>query len=324
MELQETRFYRMMRSAHRTGRIREETMTNNDSTARSSDRILVLMAALLFSTGGAAVKACALTGWQVAAFRSGIAAVAIFIMLPATRRAWSLRLLPVATTYAATMILYVLGNKLTTAANTIFLQSTAPLYIMLLGPLFLGEKVRRRDLVFAATLSVGMLFFFAGDQPASATATRPVLGNVLAGCAGLSWALTIMGLRWLGRSSGSERDESAAAVAWGNALAFGVALPFAIPVVSSSPTDWWLVVFLGVFQIGVAYVFLTRGVRRVSALEVSLLLLLEPVLNPLWALMFHGEKPTLWAAFGGAIIIVATAVYTITAGRYERVIGKSR
>ena len=290
-------------------------MTTNQAPPRPSDRILVLLAALLFSTGGAAVKACALTGWQVAAFRSGIAAVAIFIMLPATRRAWSPRLLPVAAAYAATMILYVLGNKLTTAANTIFLQSTAPLYIMLLGPLLLGEKIRRRDLIFAATLALGMAFFFTGDQPASVTAAQPVLGNLLAGCAGFSWALTIMGLRWLGRTSGSERDESAAAVAWGNALAFIVALPFALPVTSSTTTDWALVAFLGVFQIAVAYVFLTRGVRRVSALEVSLLLLLEPVLNPLWALIFHGEKPTPWAAFGGAVIILATAIYTLTAPR---------
>jgi len=290
-------------------------MTTNQAPPRPSDRILVLLAALLFSTGGAAVKACALTGWQVAAFRSGIAAVAIFIMLPATRRAWSPRLLPVATAYAATMILYVLGNKLTTAANTIFLQSTAPLYIMLLGPLLLGEKIRRRDLIFAATLALGMAFFFTGDQPASVTAAQPVLGNLLAGCAGFSWALTIMGLRWLGRTSGSERDESAAAVAWGNALAFIVALPFALPVTSSTTTDWALVAFLGVFQIAVAYVFLTRGVRRVPALEVSLLLLLEPVLNPVWALIFHGEKPTPWAAFGGAVIILATAIYTLTAPR---------
>lgn len=315
MELQTTPFCRMMRGTRCEDRVGAPMMTKHDPIPRPSDRILVLLAALLFSTGGAAVKACALTGWQVAAFRSGIAAVAIFIMLPATRRAWSLRLLPVATTYAATMILYVLGNKLTTAANTIFLQSTAPLYIMLLGPLLLGEKIRRRDLVFAASLAVGMAFFFTGDQPASATAGQPVLGNLLAGCAGFSWALTIMGLRWLGRSSDSDRDESAAAVAWGNGLAFLVALPFALPVTSSSPDDWLLVGFLGVFQIGVAYVFLTRGVRRVSALEVSLLLLLEPVLNPLWALIFHGEKPTPWAAFGGAIIILATAVYSLTAPR---------
>ena len=290
-------------------------MADDPVATRTSDRLQVLAAAFLFSTGGAAIKACSLTGWQVAAIRAGIAAVALLLLLPATRRGWSLRLLPVAAAFAATTVLFAVCNKLTTAASTIFLQATAPLYIVLLGPLLLRERIRRNDLAFMAALAVGMVLFFVGEQPTAGTAPQPVLGNILAAAAGLSWGLTIIGLRWLGRHAGPGEDPSAAAVVSGNLLACLIALPFALPVVSSRPTDWLLVSFLGVFQIAVAYVFLTRGVRRVTALEASLLLLLEPMLNPLWALLVHGERPGPWAALGGAIIILATAVNTLAQGR---------
>jgi drug/metabolite transporter (DMT)-like permease len=284
---------------------------------RTTDRLQILVAALLFSTGGAAVKACALTSWQVASFRSGIAAVAMLLLLPSARRALSPRVLPVSAAYATTMLLYVLANKTTTAANAIFLQSTAPLYVLILSPLLLRERTTRRDLVFMAVLALGMMLFFAGDQPATTLAPNPLLGNILGGLAGLSWALTIMGLRWLGRSSESGGDVSAAAVTAGNILACLIALPMALPVTAARPVDWLLITFLGVFQIAVAYGFLTRGVARVSAIEVSLLLLLEPVLNPVWAFVVHGEQPTAMAALGGAIIVAATAIYTISGRRDE-------
>src|SRR3990172_9137079 len=97
-------------------------------------QLQLLAAAVLFSTGGAAIKACTLSSWQIASFRSVIAAVALFLLLPDARRRWTWRAVAVGAAYAATLMLFVLGNKLTTAANTIFLQSTAPLYILLLGP----------------------------------------------------------------------------------------------------------------------------------------------------------------------------------------------
>lgn len=274
--------------------------------ATRRDRFLVLAAAVLFSTGGAAVKACSLSGWQIASFRSGLAALTLLALMPAARRHWSPRTWAVGVAYAGTMILYVVANKLTTAANTIFLQDTAPLYILLLGPLLLGERGRRRDLVFMVVLAVGMALFFVGAQPASQTAPRPMLGNLLALAAGLCWALTLMGLRWLGRDQ--VRDAAPAAVTCGNILAFVGALPFALPVETPTANDVGVIVFLGVFQIATAYVFLTRGMRRVPALEASLLLLVEPVLNPIWAFAFHREIPAVWALTGGIIVVGTTTV----------------
>src|SRR6185436_18210309 len=109
---------------------------------RRRARLLLIAAAALFSTGGAAIKATSLTGWQVASFRSAVAAAALAAFLPGARRRWTWGTVAVGAAYAATMVLFVLSNKLTTAANTIFLQSTAPLYLLLLGPWLLHEPIR--------------------------------------------------------------------------------------------------------------------------------------------------------------------------------------
>ena len=283
---------------------------------RRRAEILILMAALLFSTGGAAIKACALGSWQVASFRSGIAAVVILLFMPAARRGWSRRTVLVGLAYAATVILFVLANKLTTAANSIFLQSAAPLYILLLGPWLLREPIRRSDLPIMGLAAVGLILFFVGSQAPQAMAPDPVRGNILAVLGGVSWALTVVGLRWLGRSDNPKfeirnpqsSESTIAAVALGNLIAFGVALPWALPVGESQAKDWVLVGLLGVFQIGLAYVFLTGGIGHITALEASLLLLIEPVLNPIWALLIHGEEPTGWALIGGLLILGDTVL----------------
>jgi DME family drug/metabolite transporter len=270
----------------------------------ASSRLLVLLAAFLFSTGGAAIKATTLSAWQVAGFRSGIAAVALFLLLPAWRRGWSARTLLVGASYAATLILYVTANKLTTAANSIFLQATAPLYVLLLAPRLLGEPLRRSDLALAALLVLGGILFFVRVDPALATAPDPLRGNLVAAASGLTWALTLLGLRWLARS---ERTESAGgAVIAGNAIAFAVSAPLAFPVTESVPLDWAVVAYLGLFQIGLAYVAMTRGIRRIPVFEASLLLLMEPVLNSVWAWLMHGEQLGPASLLGCALILVVS------------------
>jgi drug/metabolite transporter (DMT)-like permease len=211
------------------------------------------------------------------------------------------------------MIFYVTGNKLTTAANTIFLQSTAPLYLLLLGPLLLRERTRRNDLLFAGALAIGMLLFFVGIDAPAATAPDPLRGNIAGALSGLSWALTILGLRWLGRThgEGKEGDAAGSAVVAGNLITGAVCLVPALPVHDSVPGDWAVIAYLGLFQIGLAYVCLTRGVRRLPALEASLLLLLEPVLNALWAWLIHAERPGPWSLAGCGIILAATLLRTL-------------
>lgn len=280
--------------------------------ARSA-RFRLLLAAALFSTGGVAIKGCGLSPWQVSAFRSGIGALTLLALAPESRRGWTLRTLVVGLAYAGTVTLFALANRMTTSANAIFLQSTAPLYLLLLGPWLLREPLHRRDLAFLGALAVGMALFFVGVEPASRTAPDPGLGNALAAGSGLCWALTILGLRWLGRDGSG----GAGATVVGNLLGCALALPFALPLGASTPTDWALVTFLGVVQIGVSYVLVTRATRHVPALEATLLLLLEPVLNPIWSWLVHGERPGPWSLVGGAIILVATFARARGSGRAD-------
>jgi DME family drug/metabolite transporter len=275
-------------------------------------RLLILGAALLFSTGGTVIKITSLSGWQVSSFRAGIAALMLLLFMPTWRRWWEPRSLVVGVAYAATMILYALANKLTTAANTIFLQDTAPLYLLLLGPWLLRERTRRSDVVFTGLLLGGLLLFFIGVEPARTTAPDPERGNWLALMSGFSWALTLIGLRWLARRETLEASQTAgSAVIAGNLIACVVCLPLALPLGESQPADWLVVSYLGVFQIGLAYVLMTRGIRGTTAIEASLLMLLEPVLNTAWAWLILSERPGPWSLAGCATIFFTTLGLTL-------------
>jgi drug/metabolite transporter, DME family len=281
-------------------------------------RLKMLGAAALFSTGGTAIKLTALSGMQVAALRSGIAATALLLLSRDARRGWTGRTWLVGLSSAATLMLFVSANKLTTAANAIFLQATAPLWLLVLSPWLLGERVRRRDLAFLALLAAGMTLFFLGREVPTQSAPDPVRGDLLAALSGLTWALTIAGLRWLARATPGEGDSGGGAVpatVAANVLAFALCAPFAFPLGAVTPLDVGAVLFLGICQIAFAYLLLTASVRRVPAFEGALLLLLEPVLSALLAWAVHAEQPGPWALAGCLLILGATLGHAFAAAR---------
>jgi len=278
-------------------------MAGNIFHATMSPRSKIILAAVLFSSGGAAIKWCSFGAWQLAACRAALAMLTILILLPEARRGWSWRTIVVGFAYAATTLLYVQANKHTTAASTIFLQSTSPLFILLLAPPLLGEHATRRDIMQMAVMGAGLGLFFLGMDRPSATAPNPALGNVLAAICAVTWAFTVMGYRWLAARGASV----AAAAVSGNVTAGIFALVMAQPLSAGRPADWAVVVFLGVCQLGIPYLFLARAVPQVRALEVGLFLLIEPVLNPIWAWLVHGETPGPATLVGGAVILGATA-----------------
>ena len=284
-------------------------MPTADTQSHLMPRLRIAGAALLFSTGGAAIKACHLTSWQVAGLRSAIAAIAILAMMPASRRRWTRGSTLLGAAYAATMVLFVTANKLTTAADTIFLQSTAPLYVLLLSPWILKEHLKARDLVFLLAMAAGMACFFVGTPQAMASAPHPLLGNALALLSGVFWGSTVVGMRWLSRRE--DPSGAAAMIVAGNVIAALVCAPFALAdgatLAAARPVDFAVVVYLGVFQIALAYVLLTAAMQHVPALEASLLLFVEPVFNPLWAWFAQGERPGRLAVAGGLVILAATA-----------------
>src|SRR5258708_6719782 len=194
------------------------SMTGNIFHATMSPRSKIILAAVLFSSGGAAIKWCSFGAWQLAACRAALAMLTILILLPEARRGWSWRTIVVGFAYAATTLLYVQANKHTTAASAIFLQSTSPLFILLLAPLLLGEHATRRDIMQMAVMGAGLGLFFLGLDRPSVTAPNPALGNVLAAICAVTWAFTVMGYRWLAARGASV----AAAAVSGNITAGGV------------------------------------------------------------------------------------------------------
>ena len=275
-------------------------------------RLAILAAAFLFSTGGAAIKAASLTAWQIASYRSLIACVVFLAILPAARRGWAWRMVPVAVAYALTLILFVLATKSTTSANAIFLQATAPLFLLFLAPWLLGERLGWRDLIGPSAIAVGMALFFVAQQPPAVTAPNPGFGNLCAAASGLTWALTVTGLRWLNRSG---IPGGYASAAMGNLFAGAIAFAPALPMPQFSTTDLSVLLYLGIFQIGLSYFLLNRGLAHVPAFEASILILLEPALNPVWTYLWHGERPAGLALLGGAIIGAATLFQSWLASR---------
>jgi drug/metabolite transporter (DMT)-like permease len=279
-----------------------------------SPRSKIVVAAALFSTGGAAIKWCGFDAWQLAGFRAAIACLTILVLIPESRRGWSWRTALVGCAYAATTLLYVQANKHTTAASAIFLQSTSPLFILLLAPWLLGEHATRRDLLQMAVMGLGLVLFFLGMDRPSPTAPNPALGNMLAAVCAVTWAFTVIGYRWLAARGAS----IATAAVSGNLTASVVALMAAQPLVGGRPVDWAVVVFLGICQLGIPYLFMARAIPRLRAIEVGLFLLIEPVLNPIWAWLVHGEIPGTATLIGGVLILGATAGRMIVDAKVAR------
>ena len=270
-----------------------------------SARVTLAIAALLFSTGGAAIKMSVLSSWQVACMRSGIATLVLALAWPLGRRAWTHRTWLVAIAYAACVVSFVSATKLTTAANAIYIQSTAPLWILLVAPVVLKEHIRRHDFVIVAMIAGGLAAFFVAADAPQASAPNPLLGNSLAVISGLAYAGMLVGFRWIQMPGRGQTDPATVIVA-GNLIAALTCAPFAWPLPSMGVVDWSVVGFLGIVQIGIAYVLVTRGVKHVAAFEASLILLLEPALNPVWTWLTLGEVPSAFAILGGLIILSAT------------------
>jgi drug/metabolite transporter (DMT)-like permease len=273
-------------------------------------RLQLVGAAILFSTGGAAIKLTHLASWQIACFRSLIAAIALLLLVPETRVKWTRKTWVAGFAYCGALLFFVLATKLTSAANAIFLQAAAPLYVLLLSPWLLKERLRGSDFALMAALSCGLGLAFFGQPAQSVTAPNPALGNAMGALAGVSWGLTLIALRSLSRGGDSASGIRTAAV--GNLITFVVALPMAVmfPLEGAGWSDVIAIGYLGIFQVALAYVILIRGISHVPAVESSALLLAESALNPVWAWLFAGEAQPVLAVAGGAVILSAMLVNT--------------
>src|ERR1041384_4947234 len=273
--------------------------------------LYALAAALLLSTGGLFIKWTTLSGLELSCWRSFFA---IFIVAFFTRHE-GFRLNGVTTIasllYAVLLILFVLATKTTTAANAIFLQYTAPVYLLILEPLVYKEKFRSRDLITVLICLGAMGLFFVGQL-------RPqdVTGNVLALASGLCFALYFLLLR----HPRAREVNRASSVIYGNVLAVVLTAPWGLAALAGVTLhDALSVVYLGVVQLGIAYALFTVAMARgVRSLDAGIICYIEPVLNPLWVFLVLGERPSKWALLGGTIIIAAVISHMILDARGKR------
>jgi DME family drug/metabolite transporter len=285
-----------------------ERLQRSGEASHASPLFLVLAAALLWSTGGLFIKWTTLSAFELSFGRSLLAALTVAFFT--RREGFRLNTMTILTSllYAGLLLLFVVATKLTTAANAIFLQYTAPIYVVILEPFLYKEKFRRADLIVVTACIIGMSLFFVGKL-------RPqdVSGNLAALASGLCFAFYILLLR----HPRSQQVNRASSVIYGNLLLVILTAPVGIAAFKHmSMQDVGIVLYLGVFQIGVAYTFFTLGMARgVRSLDASIVGYIEPVLNPIWVFIFLGERPSGWALIGGSIIIAAVASHTIWGAR---------
>ncbi|SRR6266851_419003 len=261
--------------------------------------LAVAGAAVLWSSGGLFIKLAPMPALAVAGGRSIVAgAFYLLVLRPDLRAArWT-----TAISYAACIVTFVTATKLTTAANAIFLQYTGPAYVLLLSPLILKEPLRRIDLACVALSLGGMSLFFIGKVESG-----QMLGNAVAAASGVFFALTIVLLR---RDARGGRNDAVPSTTLGNLIAAALTMPFLLKA-SITPAGMGVLLYLGIVQLGVAYLLFAYGVRRVPAAEASLISTLEPILNPLWVFIGYQETPGPWALAGGAIVITAVVLRTL-------------
>ncbi|MBI4446367.1 MAG: DMT family transporter [Acidobacteria bacterium] len=264
----------------------------------------MILAAIFWSTSGLLIKVISLEAVPLAAWRSLVAGLTVYFI--ARARGASLKL-PVSSlewwivaSYAVNLLLFVSATKLTAAANAIFLQYTAPVYVLIFEPLVFRTRLKRRDVLMVTVAVFGMSLFFYGKLESGSQ-----IGNLLALASGVVFACFAV----LMRLRHHQEASTWSALVWGNFLLFAAGAVYGL--ISSkifwptAPGDLLGVLFLGTVQIGIAYALFAFAITRISALEAILLGMLEPLLNPVWVYLGTGEVPSAGALVGGMIILGA-------------------
>jgi drug/metabolite transporter (DMT)-like permease len=269
-------------------------------SSKSKAIILLICTAILWSKGGFLIKFINWHPVAIAGGRSIIAALIMWAYVKKPKFTWSNIQIMGAVAYALTVILFVIANKLTTAANSILLQYTGPIYVALFSYWFLKEKITAIDWITILTVILGMTLFFIEKLSPDG-----ILGNFIAILAGIAFAGLALCLRK--QKDGSPLES----LILGNILTGIIGLPFIIDSGIPSQQSIIALLVLGIFQLGLPYILYSKAIKHVSALDAVLIPVLEPILNPLWVFLLLGESIGMWPMIGGAIIIVAITTRSI-------------
>lgn len=255
--------------------------------------LLLLSAALCWSLGGLLIKSIDWPPMAIAGGRSGIAIPVMLLCIGRPRFTFSPAQIGGAIGYALTVALFVFATRMTTAANAIFLQYTAPIYVALIGRWYLGERALPIDWLVIGVALCGIALFFFDRLTISG-----FWGNIVALASGVAFASVALFLRK------EKAGSPVASIILGNAIVALAGIPFMFQH-SLGAGSWWRLILLGAVQLGLPYVFYGTAIKYVTALEATLIPLLEPVLNPLWVMLALGERPGPWAIFGGTLVLGA-------------------
>jgi DME family drug/metabolite transporter len=265
--------------------------------------LFVFIAGLLWSTGGLFIKLISLPAMQLAFFRCSIAAITFGILFRKEILLINKLTFINSIFYAGILITFVIATKKTTAANAIFLQSTAPIYVLIFEPIFNKTKYERINIITVAVCMVGMLLFFVGKlEPGH------LEGNIIALFSGVAFAAFFLGMKK------NDPKFQHSSIFYGNILVAIISIPFLFTLETLKSNDFIMVTFLGVFQIAIAYAFFSAGLKRIYAIEASIISMIEPVLNPVWVFIGYGEVPSITAIIGGLIILGSIIIRSIITG----------
>lgn len=262
--------------------------------------LAVFLTAILWSSGGLFIKLISLNSMQLSFFRCAIAAIVFAVLFRKRVLRFNRLSLFNSLAYSAVLILFVIATKTTTAANAIFLQSTAPIYVLIFEPILTKTKWERINIITIVVCFLGMILFFMGDLTPG-----DIEGNFAALLAGVAFATFFLGMK----KNDPQYGESS--IFYGNIMVAVFCIPFITDMQGISLQDFAMVSFLGVFQIAFAYALFSYGLKRIIAVEASIISMFEPVLNPIWVFIGYGEVPSFYAIIGGIIIISAITARTI-------------
>ncbi len=259
--------------------------------------LAVLAAGLLWSTGGIFIKLVSFNAIQISFFRSFFAALVFLIIFKKEIFYANLFTFINAIFYSGILILFVIATKMTTAANAIFLQYTAPIYVLIFEPLVNKTKYEKINVITIFFCFIGMVLFFVGKLSAG-----DVRGNVLALLSGVAFAAFLLGMRK------NKKEYQFSSIFYGNILVGILCFNSIFDISNFTVPNFLMVSYLGIFQIGLAYAIFSYGLKRVYAIEASLISMIEPVLNPVWVFFGYGEVPSFMAIVGGIVIITAISI----------------
>ncbi|MDY0235183.1 MAG: DMT family transporter [Gudongella sp.] len=265
----------------------------------------ILIAATLLSTGGLLLKLIDLPPMAIAGSRAVFSTAVVWLYVKKPKFTFSKAQVSGAICYSLMVIGFIVANKLTTAANAILLQYSAPIWVAILGVWILKEKIRWYDLLSILFVAMGMLLFFIDDVEGG-----NLTGNIVAILSGVALAGVTISLRF-------QKNESPVETTMlGHILTAVLGLPFVIGVTFTF-IDVIGIFLLGVFQLGIAYIFYSIAIKHLTALEAILIMFIEPILNPIWVFIVVGERPSFLSLIGGTIVLITIVFRSIIASKYE-------